>query len=116
MVAFVVLLVAIWGGGFLWFKGGLGPGSDKGAAASSSPEGTAQPGTSAAPGASAVPAAGVTYTGKVSRREEKKAVDITPTEPRPKPIAMPPVASFTMATFNLLGSSHSKSGGSSSRF
>jgi hypothetical protein len=116
MAAFVVLLVVVWGGGFLWFKGGLKPGSDKPSAASSQAD--AQQSETPTPSTSptAVPSAGETYTGKVSVREEKKAVDINPTVVRPKPIALPPVATFKMATFNLLGSSHSQHGGSAARF
>ena len=114
MAAFVVLLVVVWGGGFLWFKGGLNPGSDKPADASSQAKPSETPRPSTSP--TAVPSAGGTYTGKVSVREEKKAVDINPTVVRPKPIALPPVATFKMATFNLLGSSHSQHGGSAARF
>ena len=114
MAAFVVLLVVVWGGGFLWFKGGLKPGSDKPSDASSQAKPSETPKPSTSP--TAVPSTGGTYTGKVSVREEKKAVDINPTAVRPKPIALPPVATFKMATFNLLGSSHSQHGGSAARF
>jgi hypothetical protein len=118
MAAFVVLLVVVWGGGFLWFKGDLKPGSDKGsdktsnAAANAKASETPEPSTSP----TAVPDASGDYTGTVSQKEEKKAVDINPTAVRPKPIALPPVATFTMATFNLLGSSHSQKGGSAAHF
>jgi len=114
MAAFVVLLVAVWGVGFLWFRGDIGPSSDKG----TEPQAKAQPTASAIPSApvSAVPEAGAKYTGKVTRREEREPVDVNPAATRPKPIALPPVATFTMASFNLLGSSHSKHGGSAPRF
>lgn len=118
MAAFVVLLVAVWGGGFLWFRGDLtasDKGPDKAHAEARTP---AQSSESAAPSSSpsAAPAKGSTYTGKVSAKDERKAVDVNPSVARPKPVALPPVATFTMATFNLLGSSHSKAGGSSARF
>jgi hypothetical protein len=124
MATFVVLLVVVWGGGFLWFRGDLKPSSgkapDKDATASAEARArqATDPGSSPSPTSSpsTVPAAGKAYTGKVSVAQEKKAVDVNPTSPRPKPIALPPVANFTMATFNLLGSSHSRAGGSAARF
>jgi hypothetical protein len=118
MAAFVVLLVAVWGVGFLWFRGDLKPSSDKPSDKTSQARAEAEPSESAAPSSSptAVPASGEKYTGKVSTKDERKAVDVNPAAARPKPIALPPVASFTMATFNLLGSSHSKAGGSSAHF
>lgn len=114
MAAFVVLLVAVWGGGFLWFRGDL-TASDKGA---DKAHAEAKPSESATPSSSptAVPSARATYSGKVSTKDEHKAVDVNPAAARPKPIALPPVATFTMATFNLLGSTHSKQGGSAARF
>src|SRR4051794_35834731 len=107
MAAFVVLLVAVWGVGFLWFRGDLKPSSDKPSDKTSQARAEAEPSESAAPSSSptAVPASGEKYTGKVSTKDERKAVDVNPAAARPKPIALPPVASFTMATFNLLGSS-----------
>ncbi len=113
MAAFVVLLIAVWGFGFLWFRGDLSSASDK------LPEarGKDQPSASATPSGtpSAVPQARATYSGKVTPREERQPVDINPAASRPKPIALPPVATFKMATFNLLGSSHTKKGGSAAR-
>jgi hypothetical protein len=113
MAAFVVLLVAVWGGGFLWFRGDLSFGSDKPEA-----KGSARPTTSATPSSSpsAVPKAAATYDGKVTLRQERQPVDVNPAATRPKPIALPPVVTFNMATFNLLGSSHTKRGGSSARW
>jgi hypothetical protein len=118
MVAFVVLLVVVWGGGFLWFRGDLKPSSDKGSDHDSHARAEAKPSESAtpSPSPSSVPAAGKAYTGKVSPAQEKKAVDVNPTSTRPKPIALPPVVTFKMATFNLLGSSHSRQGGSAAKF
>ena len=118
MAAFVVLLVVVWGGGFLWFRGDLKPsadkGSDKDSDKGSQTQSAPEPSVSASP--TAKPAAGGSYTGQVSVKQEKKAVDVNPTAPRPKPIALPPVATFNMATFNLLGSSHSRNGGSAAHF
>jgi hypothetical protein len=119
MAAFVVLLIAVWGGGFLWFHGDLKPSAHKDSDKTSKAQAESKPSESAAPSSSptAVPAADDgTYTGNLSVKDEKKAVDVNPTAARPQPIALPPVASFTMATFNLLGSSHSQRGGSASRF
>ncbi len=124
MAAFAVLLVVVWGVGFLWFRGDL----DWHADASSNPQAQSQaqsqdqiePSVSAnatpSASASAVPKARATYKGKVTPREEREPVDVNPAATRPKPIALPPVATFTMASFNLLGSSHSKQGGSAQRF
>ncbi len=116
--AFAVLLVAVWGVGFLWFRGDLGPGASPTAArAGASPSASASttPHETAEPSVSPQARAQV-YAGKVSPQDERKAVDLNPTAPRPPPMALPPVAEFTMATFNLLGSSHSKKGGSAARF
>lgn len=55
------------------------------------------------------------YTGNIGRGVERKPVDVNPVLARPNPVAIPPVATFTMATFNLLGSSHTRSGGKASR-
>jgi hypothetical protein len=112
MAAFVVLLVAVWGVGFLWFRGDLS-GSAKASRATQA-QAQAKPSESSAPTAS--PEASATYSGKVTKREERQPVDINPAASRPKAIALPPVVSFNMATFNLLGSSHSKAGGSSARW
>lgn len=115
MAAFVVLLIAVWGGGFLWFRGDIGPGSDQASDKPSAAKADPEPSEPAVPSSSptTVPDAGATYTGQVSARDERKAVDVNPTAVRPKPIALPPVATFTMASFNLLGSSHTRRGGHS---
>ena len=113
--AFVALLILVWGGGFLWFHGDLSPSSsasDNPSKAGSEPSAAATPSSSP----SSAPAAAQKYTGKVSVRQERKAVDVNPAAARPKPIALPPVTTFTMATFNLLGSSHSQKGGSAAGF
>lgn len=82
MVAFVLLLVAVSGVGFLWVRGDL----DR------SP---ASVGPTAAP-----------YAGTVTRADERRSVDLNPVPVRPRPVALPPVLGFDMATFNVLGSSH----------
>ena len=113
MAAFVVLLVAVWGVGFLWFRGDLKPDSDKGAEAKAKVEPGVSPPPSAS--ASAIPKATSKYNGKITPREERAAVELNPAASRPKPIALPPVATFNMASFNLLGSSHTNRGGHSAR-
>ncbi len=128
--AFVLLLVAVWGIGFLWFRGDLtsatpdaqkssaagaqqaksGPSSAPSAAPSTEPSGTPSNSPAATPegGAKA-------YTGSVTPRQERRRVDLNPQPERPDPLALPPVADFTMASFNLLGSTHTKKGGHSPR-
>jgi hypothetical protein len=110
MAAFVVLLVAVWGVGFMWFRGDFR--SDDRPAASSSATG-ASPGPSASASAApaATPSPEATYSGTVAPKDERRPVDVNPVAVRPAPVALPPVAQFTMATFNLLGSSHTKAHG-----
>ncbi len=114
MAGFVVLLVAVWGVGFLWVRGDLDPSSDKVVAikpqATQSADASPPASPPAEPRATAV---AKPYTGKVSPRDERKPVDLNPTVVRPQPQALPPVVSFTMASFNLLGSSHTARGGHS---
>jgi hypothetical protein len=114
MAGFVVLLVAVWGVGFLWVRGDLDPSTDKVSASKPQASKTADASPSASPSAesSASPAA-KGYTGKVSPGDERRPVDLNPTLARPKPQVLPPVVSFTMASFNLLGSSHTQRGGAS---
>jgi hypothetical protein len=121
MATFVVLLVVVWGVGFLWFRGDLHLGSDDASASRAEPSATPSAKASSLPSdepaptkASASP--GATYTGSVSPAEERKQVDVNPVEVRPAPVALPPVAQWTMATFNLLGSSHTRKGGEHARF
>lgn len=117
MAAFVVLLVAIWGVGFLWFRGDLDFGSERASARKAEPSATTTPSASASPSVD-VPSAAPTvapYTGTINPADERKAVDVNPAAVHPKPLALPPVAQFTVATFNLLGSSHTKGGGESAR-
>jgi hypothetical protein len=110
MAGFVVLLVAVWGIGFLWVRGDLNPDADKAGAARA--ESSASPSASPSASASAQPA-GRAYTGQIAPAEERKQVDVNPAAARPQPKVLPPVASFTMATFNVLGSSHTGRGGHS---
>ncbi|MEO7351304.1 MAG: endonuclease/exonuclease/phosphatase family protein [Marmoricola sp.] len=112
MAAFVLLLVAVWGAGFLWVRGDLDPSPGQGAVSAT------RPSVSAAPSQSSRPSTGPTanpYTGKVTPAEERRQVDVNPVRVRPRPLALPPVVKFTMATFNLLGSSHTRGGGKASR-
>ena len=112
MAAFAVLLVVVWGLGFLWFRGDLSFDTAKETTAKA----TDRPSVSASPSASptVVPKlSGPSYKGKVSPREERRPVDVNPAAPRPRPIALPPIARFNMASFNLLGSSHTGRGGHS---
>ncbi len=109
MVVFVVLLAAVWGVGFLWVRGDLPPGADKADAVKSTPSGSASP-SATAPTSSP---SGTTYTGKVNPADERREVDINPAYVRPRPLALPPVVAFRMASFNILGSSHTGRGGHS---
>jgi hypothetical protein len=108
MAAFVVLLVAVWGVGFLWVRGDFDGDPAKAAAGTALPTVTARPSpsASASPKPSAAP-----YTGTISRVDERRPVDINPVQVRPRPVALPPVLKFTVATFNVLGSSHTKGRG-----
>ncbi len=106
LVAFVLLLVAVWGVGFLWVRGDLDRSPAKPAAGTSAPSASAEPSASAT--ASATPSS-APYAGTVNRLDERKPVDINPVQARPRPVALPPVLTFKMATFNVLGSSHTRS-------
>ncbi len=53
MAAFVVLLVAVWGLGFMWVRGDLDPSADKVSASNADAKESASP--SASPSASATP-------------------------------------------------------------
>jgi hypothetical protein len=112
MAGFVVLLVAVWGVGFLWVRGDLNPSAkaapDKPASsAATDPSASAEP----APASPSASASDGKYTGKVAPEQERKQVDVNPDPIRPRPRALPPVAQFTVATFNLLGSSHTRQSG-----
>ncbi len=111
--AFAVVLIAVWGVGFLWVRGDLGFSADQASAeeagAGASPSASADP----TPTATATPStnAGTQLRGTIKAGQELRPVDINPAPARPRPIALPPVAQFTMATFNLLGSSHTRHSG-----
>ncbi len=117
MVGFVVLLVAVWGAGFLWMSGRLPWSSGEAAATRSTPSTTASPSSSAPPSTSpSTPAASPKGAAKVrtdgvTSAAERKAVDVNPARVRPRPQPLPPQAQFTMATFNVLGHSHTNPGG-----
>jgi hypothetical protein len=108
MAAFVLLLVAVWGVGFLWVRGDLDRSPAKAAAGTARPSASATP--SASPSAPAEPSAAA-YTGTVNRLDERRPVDINPVPARPRPVALPPVLKFTVASFNVLGSSHTRGRG-----
>lgn len=123
-----MLLVAVGGVGFLWLRGDLSLGANRPAASAVQPDATASPRPSASASAETTPTSPsvspsvspsapprVTYTGQVSPAEERRQVDLNPTVVRPPPVVLPPVAQFRMASFNLLGSSHTKGGGASAR-
>ncbi len=124
MAAFVLLLGAVWGVGFLWFRGDLSPSAapakPPGAGAVPSAPGAQPASPSAEASSSPVAEPSAAPSAKPSARPsaravaeaaERKAVAINPIAPRPKPRPLPPVTTFTMASFNLLGSSHTKGGG-----
>ena len=123
MATFVVLLVAVWGLGFMWVRGDLDPSADKVSASNADAKDKASP--SASPSASATPSEQPSVEPTVKLRAkpkamkaakaDKKAVVVNPVEPRPKPRVRPPVAEFRMATFNVLGSSHTGTGGHHAR-
>jgi hypothetical protein len=113
MAAFIVLLAAVWGVGFLWIRGDLDFSADKAPTASTEPSASAEPSASFTAAEPSAPASGQPYTGNVAPSDERKQVDVNPAPSRPRPVALPPVAQFTMATFNLLGSSHTNKGGHS---
>jgi hypothetical protein len=99
----VVALVLAWGVGFLWFKGDLHlPGGKDTPTKSSAAQGPSK----APPVTKQTPAASTAYAGKVTRAQEHAPVEINPEPKRPAPVALPPVAEWRMATFNLLGASH----------
>ena len=116
MAAFVVLLVAVWGLGFMWVRGDLNPSTDEVSASKADPSKSASPSASASADASPSPSDQISVkpsaepdakpTRKTDKLAELKAVVVNPVVPRPKPRVLPPVATFTMASFNVLGSSH----------
>lgn len=127
MAAFAVLLVAVWGVGFLWVRGDLpGIGGTRPTGGDASTQARPGPPSSSAPGAansSAVTPSGLSSKLAKSAEAHRNAKPETgPTvrplgmqvqAPRPSPQPLPPVAQFKMASFNLLGSTHTKAGGHS---
>ena len=55
MAAFVVLLVAVWGLGFMWVRGDLDPSADKVSASNADAKESASPSASPSAAASATP-------------------------------------------------------------
>jgi len=122
IAAFVVVLAVVWGVGFLWVRGDLTPGSKDVSAGKAQSSKNAESSKSAEPSASAEPTpsppssatpSGKGYTGTMAPAVERRQVDVNPAPARPRPVALPPVAEFTVASFNVLGSSHTKRGGHS---
>ena len=119
MAAFVVLLVAVWGLGFMWVRGDLDPSADKVSASNADAKDKASPSASPqrvrdaqrAAQRRAQRQAEAKLKAMKAVKAEKKPVVVNPVEPRPKPRVLPPVAEFRMATFNVLGSSHTGPGG-----
>ena len=130
MTAFVVVLIGVWVAGFFWVRGDFAePASSaqtRKAAAAARPSGAVSPTTTptetvATPSTTAkvrddASAANGKLAGKVSKLAKLDRGD--PVEGRtdalrPRPELLPPVAEFKMATFNILGSSHTRKGGHS---
>lgn len=122
MVGFGVLLLAVWAGGFAWFSGAFEP-SDKDQVTNlSSPAKARLAPTPSAPGQPAADSADEPQVGPTALATTLPAPlpgtqvgDARPDAPRPKPQELPPVAEFRMATFNVLGSSHTSAGGKDAR-
>ena len=110
---FAVVLIVVWGVGFLWFRGDLSFSANQ--ASAQKPGAGASPSAHPTPSGTTTPTpstdAGKTLRGTIKAGQELRPVDINPAPARPRPIALPPVAQFTMATFNLLGSSHTRQSG-----
>jgi hypothetical protein len=119
--AFALVLIAVWGVGFLWFRGDLAfsahhasaekPGAGASPSAGSAPSTMPPTAPASTPAPTPTSAGDKALRGTIKAGQELRPVDINPAPARPRPIALPPVAQFTMATFNLLGSSHTRQGG-----
>lgn len=122
IVGLVLGLVLVWSAGFLWVRGDL-TGSDDdtlpaAATASSSADPSASPTRSPrTPSQSPTPTPSPTPSVPVPTidivPDELGPVDINPDVARPRPRLLPPVAEFNVASFNVLGSSHTGRGGHS---
>jgi hypothetical protein len=114
VAGFVLLLVAVWGVGFLWMGGSLPWTEGEAAARKVAPVRTEAPRATASP-ASPTPSPKKSAVDraaeKVTATDETRPVDLNPSAARPAPRVLPPVARFTMATFNVLGNSHTGPGG-----
>ncbi len=116
MTAFVIALVAVWGAGFLWVRGDFSaPKKPVAARSSTTAEPTADPtGTPSTPeSAESSPSPSALLSGTIASLEETKPVDVNPVLPRPRPRPLPPVAEFSISSFNILGSNHTAKGGES---
>jgi hypothetical protein len=111
LAALAVVLVVAWGGGFYWFRNHGSDDATKAVQARTTPSASPSASATVSPSASPSPSTLVPSnlpTGSIAPLDSTKPVDANPVAPRPKPRLLPPVADFTMATFNLLGSSHTK--------
>ena len=131
MTAFVVVLIGVWVAGFFWVRGDFAEPKTSSAdtlkaAAAAKPSSKASPTTPttpttptvtsptrAAPSAPSSKLAG--KVSKLTKLDRGEPIEAMPDAPRPRPELLPPVAEFKMATFNILGSSHSRKGGASAQ-
>jgi hypothetical protein len=115
IVGLVLGLVAVWSAGFLWVRNDAGGDTAK-AAARTSPTRSASPSASAEAAVS-TPSISVspnTFPSVTPVPPDQLApIDINPDVARPRPQLLPPVTEFGVATFNVLGSSHTTAGGHS---
>ncbi len=130
MTAFVVVLIGVWVAGFFWVRGDFAEPTTtsvqtRKAAAAAQPSAASSPTTTPTESAAATPSASggddpsspsSKLAGKVSKLAKLDRGD--PIEGRsdalrPRPELLPPVAEFKMASFNILGSSHTRKGGHS---
>ena len=115
IVGLVLGLGAVWSAGFLWVRSDTENDTAKAAARTST---TRSASPSASPeGAVTTPSASVSPGTFPSVNpvppDQLAPIDINPDVARPKPQLLPPVAEFSAATFNILGSSHTAQGGHS---
>ena len=129
MAAFVVVIIGVWVAGFFWVRGDfsapeVSSAETRKAAAAAKPGADVSPTTSptttsataATTGKGTPSAPSSKLAGKVSKLAKLDRGD--PVEGRtdalrPRPELLPPVAEFKMASFNILGSSHTRKGGHS---
>lgn len=126
MAGFVVLLVVVWAAGFLWVRGDLpGTGGPRPAGADASAQARPGPASPSSPDSPSSPSSPSGLSSKLAKSAEAhrnakpetgpkvQPLGVRPPADRPSPEPLPPVAEFTMASFNVLGSTHTKAGGHS---